>query len=235
MKRERSVIYSRGNAGRNARAGCFSLYLHFLFELNEVCTQACEERGGGQGWRAMARSRKDILHLPIQSVAFSNFEMKEKKKKKHWEICVRKYHAKQQSTKKTPKENTKSLGGPGEAFLTHPPSASPPASCFFEPAMIDEMRVLDWAPQLAGQGQDAVLSSSLSFFLALSFSLFLVTEINGERNVVCSLCRCTSSSAPWGLPKSPSCYWALYFKYSKIYSVIEGVDCFVGSECGDML
>lgn len=36
---------------RNARAGCFSLYLDFLFELNEVCTQACEEEEeeGGAG------------------------------------------------------------------------------------------------------------------------------------------------------------------------------------------
>lgn len=47
---------------RNARAGCFSLYLDFLFELNEVCKQACEEEeegGGGRGgerWYAAERT-----------------------------------------------------------------------------------------------------------------------------------------------------------------------------------
>lgn len=54
MKRGRRVIYSRGNTGRNARAGYFSLHLDFLFKLNEVCTQGCEEEGGsgGERWHA---------------------------------------------------------------------------------------------------------------------------------------------------------------------------------------
>lgn len=36
----------------------------------------------------MVRSRKDILHLPIQSVAFSNFEMKEKNAGRFAAECI---------------------------------------------------------------------------------------------------------------------------------------------------
>lgn len=113
MRKERPVIYSRGNTGRNARAGCFSLHLDFLFELNEVCTRRpCEEevgwggaRGRGQGWREMARSRKDVLHLPIQSVAFSNFEMKERGAGRFAAGCIAlnsKVRKKKKKTRKKP-------------------------------------------------------------------------------------------------------------------------------------
>lgn len=39
MKRERPVIYFRGNTGKTLQPGTFpfSLHLDFLFELNEVC------------------------------------------------------------------------------------------------------------------------------------------------------------------------------------------------------
>lgn len=39
MKRERPVIYFRGNTGKMLKLGAFpfSLHLDFLFELNEVC------------------------------------------------------------------------------------------------------------------------------------------------------------------------------------------------------
>lgn len=109
MKRERPVIYSRGNTGRNARAGCFSLHLDFLFELNGVCTQ-CLRGGGGQGWREMARSRKDILYLPIQSVAFSNFEMKEKNAGRFAAKCITLNRKVGIKKNKNPKQNKKKPG-----------------------------------------------------------------------------------------------------------------------------
>lgn len=103
-------LFQRKN---NARAGCFSLHLDFLFELNEVCRQACEE--GGQGWREMARSRKDILHLPIQSVAFSNFEMKEKKAGRFAAECIR-LNSKVQK-EKNPKQKKKKPGSAWRGIL----------------------------------------------------------------------------------------------------------------------
>lgn len=85
-------------------------------------------------------------------------------------------------------------------FLTHTPCASSPASRFFEPAVIDETRALDMGLQLAGQGQDAAFSPSLSL------SSSLVTEINREMFAALADAGHPQHQAPGSPPKSPSRY-----------------------------
>lgn len=72
------MIYSWESTGKMLELCVFpfSFHLDFPFEWNEVCMQAGR---GEQGWWDIARRRKDILHLHIQSVVFSNFEKEEDK------------------------------------------------------------------------------------------------------------------------------------------------------------
>lgn len=62
----------------NAQAGCFSLFPSLRFSIWIKWGVHVGRGRGVQGCWEIACWRKDILHLPIQSVVFSNFEMKEK-------------------------------------------------------------------------------------------------------------------------------------------------------------
>lgn len=120
---------------------------------------------GGWGWGwwwEMACSRRDILHFPVPSVVFSNFEGKREKRRA---VCSRTHHP------------------ACRAFFTSPPlkpSSSPPASSlfFFFLTCSDWWEVRPW--QGATTGRPRVGRGSLS--------LSLVTQINKAENVTFAAC-----------------------------------------------
>lgn len=63
--------------GKMLKPGAFSLFPLLGFSI-WIKWGVYEGRQWGQRWWEIGCGRKDILHLPIQSVVFSNFEMKEK-------------------------------------------------------------------------------------------------------------------------------------------------------------
>lgn len=77
MRGECPVIYYRENGEKMLKRGAFSLFPLLGFSI-WIKWGVHEGRQWGQRWWEIGCRRKDILHLPIQSVVFSNFEMKEK-------------------------------------------------------------------------------------------------------------------------------------------------------------
>lgn len=114
------------------------------------------------------------------------------------------------------------------AFSTRTPSSRSPASRFFEPAVIDEICVLDRGPQLAGQGQDVSLALSLS----LSHSNRYKDKWRKKRHSQLVQTAVVILSPGRPAKKSISLLSPIISSICKIYSVIGRVNCFVRSECG---
>lgn len=120
---------------------------------------------GGWGWGwwwEMACSRRDILHFPVQSVVFSNFEGKREKRRA---VCSRTHHP------------------ACRAFFTSPPlkpSSSPPASSLF--FFFNLQWLMRSAPLTGGHNWQAKGGTWLSL------SLSLVTQINKAENVTFAAC-----------------------------------------------
>ena len=100
----------------------------------------------GQGCWEIACSRRDILHLPIQSVVFSNFEMKGKNAERIAAECI----AVDWEAQEPQVRSWWGILHTGLFFLSRPQFLlllllKIPSDSLFEPAVIDGRRVLDRA------------------------------------------------------------------------------------------